>query len=695
MGGDAFQPGAFSDPGFQFGSDGVSSAVSPEREPRWLLKFERTGKTTYLSDIGGEVQGQFYVPAVVDVSHSALLIDLERFAIPSPAATVHISPSALEEFFLDLDDLGQAKVTVSSWDGKTARPIITADMEKSEWGYDGEVTSFRLTEIFRHNPNFPGLQVNLDAWTRAELASGARFRIYPQVWGNAVDVPMFGVLTGPPERFMIAGHNVKTLPSGQDTAARYRDRKGRTYIGVEPAMSLTFPYWQFSAAQGVTTAADLLRLIIRFSGYTPEERDNEGIGRLLAWLSQFGVGGFTNNATPVFGLVAERFQREFMFVMWEQAGKLTGAPIRPTAAPERVMVFGVQLLQLQDPIAEETKYTHFKTRYKYKQGGDGAGWYGVEELGAGQSPYLKALQQRWGFRQFGDPIDVPLHASSIDLADVYSQAAAKKITQRYAQTFHRGQKARYLQLAEFADMRFGTMVALVDPERDYDEKPAILIGREWLTPELIVQTYRTIEPFEVPAKAKQTVSVTVPVPESDGEALLGSCIPTFGPFSGSDSSCWTAPTGPGVFVPGGGPSGEDVIRVLGGSSTTQIKCPCSCVVPSEGTQYVQWGWRATICAGSGSGANAQVTSYLYVYNTPDCSDTPLVYSDGGMSSPGYINPWGTCNHVIVAGGARVILVITINPGTWTVDLFDPILKISSSLPDDSPCQNLHVDVAPC
>src|ERR1051326_2221100 len=122
---DAFQPGAFQRGAFQMGSLGPASAINPWRIPRWLLRFERAGKTIYLSDVGGEIPNAdqtttFYVPAVIDASPAGLQIDLERMSIPLPSATVHISPSALQEFFLSIDDLGRADVVLSSWDGKKA-----------------------------------------------------------------------------------------------------------------------------------------------------------------------------------------------------------------------------------------------------------------------------------------------------------------------------------------------------------------------------------------------------------------------------------------------------------------------------------------------------------------------------------------------------------------------------------------------
>lgn len=506
---DAFQPGAFQEsPAFQMGSEAaLPASANPQRIPRWLLKFERVGRIIYLSDVGGEVEGQFYIPAIDSVSHSELLIDLERMSIPEAACTVSVSPSSLREHFIEPNELGQAKVTVSSWDGHTARPIIQADMEELGFGFDGELTTFRLSEKFRYNPIFPEKLVNYgtdQGFTKAELDSGARFRDYTQVWGDAQGVVAFDLLTNAGNtRYMIAGHNVPNLPTGGDgSPARYQDLTGATYIGVEfssPPNDITY---DFEESWGVENAAQLIRqLIHNHSTYPTTELDHAQLQRLFSYLKKFPAAGYVDQEGPLFDLFTKRFQREWLFVVYQQAGLLRGTPIDPTAPPAKVLVLHVHLLQLADQVFEDRRYTRFKVRYQYRaQGADGQGWYGVKDLGPWNSAYLKSAMQKWGDREFGDPVEWKRHTSSVDLADTEVDGAAVNLLRHYAHIFHRGERPKYLELAESADTPLGTMIALVDPPRGYDQKRALLIGRQWQTPELLVHTYRTIERFKIEAK---------------------------------------------------------------------------------------------------------------------------------------------------------------------------------------------------
>jgi hypothetical protein len=516
----------------------LANSVLDFRIPRWLLKFDRLGQLTFLSDVGGEVEGIFYIPAVIDVQHSPLELDLERMSIPRPSATVHISPSALKEHFIDINELGQAKVTIYSWDGYKARAIIKADMQQPEWGYDGEPTSFRLVEDFKHNPHYPPVQVDLDGFDKATLIPGARFHAYTQVWGSPEKESAFQLMTVDGGiLYMSAGHDSPTLPEGNN---RYKDKQNRTYIGfvsTDPIPGDVGVTW--SNAQGITNAGDLLRVLIdKYSEYPVDEQDVGRLSELYDYLRQFSASGWTNDQGELFNFIAGRFQTEYLFVVWEEAGLLTGTAINPTGTPVRTLVFRVHLLQLQDTVKEDPRYTRFKVRFHYRPDD---GWFKLT-LDDRNSPYLKEAHRRWGGTTFGNPVDIPIHNNSVDLPDVFNDGTAKNIMMRLAQLFHRGQRAPYMQFAEFSEIGLGRILLLVDPERNYNLKPAILIGRQWLTPELIVNTFRTIEPFEIP----EPISAGgPPVPEGGGGGggPGGDCPDIFPAAAGFNDSSWTKTNG--------------------------------------------------------------------------------------------------------------------------------------------------------
>lgn len=256
---------------------GHSAAHNPERIPRWLVVCERLGSTIYLSDVGGEVEGTYYIPAIVQVSLPEIVMDLPRMSIPIASATISVSPSSLHEHFIDVNELGQAHVTVSSWDGRKARRAIKADLEELGYGYDGKVTSFKLTEEFTYDPTYPERLIsdgNGGGFTKGSLASGAKDRCYPVVWRSAPQVPGFALLADP-NRWMVTGHNVKNLPTGPGgTAARYKDKTNATYIGKEFDESPSSPYWAFNRSLDLGTMGELLRYLIEgHSTYSKEETD--------------------------------------------------------------------------------------------------------------------------------------------------------------------------------------------------------------------------------------------------------------------------------------------------------------------------------------------------------------------------------------------------------------------------------------
>jgi hypothetical protein len=388
----------------------LPSALDPARVPRWCVKFARLGKTTYLSDVGGEVQGIYYYPGVVDVQHSDLTMDIEKMIIPQPSCTVTMSPNTLFENFIDMNELGQAFVTVSSWDGDTLRPVVAADMESPDLGYEGDLTTFRLSEKFRHDPIFPekiDAVVNLDS------------------------------------------------------------------------------------AHGIKNGKDLLRYVLKHSTYPMSERDQFCMAYLETYLNQFKVDGIVDSEGPLFDLVTKRFQREYLFIMWEEGGLLKGWPIDPTAQPFRTLVFPIHLIQLVDNPREATRFTNFKIRYAWTEG---SGWK-VTDTGSTNDAYLKTSKELWGVHQFGDPVEKKRHAASVDCADISNKASANISLHRYVHLFHRGKTLRYLQTADDgADLPHGMSLSIVDPDRGLDSHKALLIGRQWVSPEFVINTFRTIHP---------------------------------------------------------------------------------------------------------------------------------------------------------------------------------------------------------
>jgi hypothetical protein len=631
--GGAFQPGAFQTGGFQ-AVEALVSSINVQRIPRWLLHFKRTGHEVFLSDVGGDVEDQQYQPVTMSVEPSDLTANLEEMSFPVPSVSVSLVTAGVFESFVDPEELQRSRVKVSAWDGYSAYVVAEGRVEDFHVGYDGELVTFKVTEDFRRRPNFPPISVDVPKrFTRAEVVESAEDRVGTWVFGNAFEVPAFALRSNGTVRYLIAYHNTPTLPTGDGTPARFHDLKGATYIGVELVDESQDVTYNFSAAQRIHDAGKLVRrLVRRFAEYPLDQIDQASFRILVDRLRQYKPAGYFNTEQPIFDWFEQRLQKQFLFMLFEEGGVLKGFAVDPTLEPERHLVYGIHMLQLEEPVFYPPKFTRFRVRFKYSS--VKSRFLRRKILNPDNSEYLRALEDGFGRRRF----------PRLDLPDVRSKGTARKIVNFLANIFHRAEEPSYLQFASYSEIPFGTVVALTDSERGYDERPAILIGRKWLTPEFLVHRFRTIEPYGESLAAEAAASGDVitpseppPEPDPDGPPIEGSEIPTFGDGSGDEeqNSCFTDPGAGGSFSDRPHNPGTKALintSVIGSPVTveTSTTCECSFVAPENGNIRAGAIWAYQTIDVDGGFFNPVFTVTVNIWSDENC--TTLVHTDSNSVS---------------------------------------------------------------
>lgn len=252
----------------------------------------------------------------------------------------------------------------------------------------------------------------------------------------------------------------------------------------QPAESM---YYNFNRAQNMSNTGQLLERLVRdYSGLSEENIDFWTFDRLVEDLRRFKVGAYFNEQQPIFDIITIRLSKQFMFVIQQEAGMLKGLQFDPTLQPARKLIYGIDLLELTEPIREYEKFNEFKVRWKFNAARNE--WGKSAELTSENFLYFEAHRRRYGHNPY--PVE-------IDLPDVVTDGTGEHILLMYAMIFHAGQRAVYLQRAsDGGDIQLGEVVELVDPARGWMEKRAFFVGREVTEPGYVRNVFRTIEFFE-------------------------------------------------------------------------------------------------------------------------------------------------------------------------------------------------------
>lgn len=307
-----------------------------------------------------------------------------------------------------------------------------------------------------------------------------------------------------------------TLADANFGIRHFHDLQGRTYVGEgyseQLGEDLSVVYYQ---AQNVNTVGQLVDKLIRdYSGVTEIRQDLRSLIKLKVDLNRFRVGAYFNEPEPLFDLIARRLGKQFNFIVTQEGGKVKGFVFDPTLPPERKLVFGVDLLELHEPIGEYTKFTRFRVRYRYFAPKDR--WRKRLRKSRRNSIFLRSHEARYGKRPF----------PRVDLPDVQDDGTAEQLIYSQMLMFHAGQRVVYLQRAtEGGDIQLGEVVELEDPARGWVDKRAFFVGRQIISPSYVANVFRTIEFFEEAGASGGAFTL-----DEEGQGQAGTVVDSFSPF---------------------------------------------------------------------------------------------------------------------------------------------------------------------
>lgn len=277
----------------------------------------------------------------------------------------------------------------------------------------------------------------------------------------------------------------------------------------------------YHRAQNTHTAGQLIERLVRdYSNLDVRNIDDRTFNRLVEDLDRLVIGSVFNDEQPIFDLISSRLSPEFMFLLTQEAGLLKGFMFDPTLPPQRKLVFGVDLLELAEPIGEFEKFNEFRVKWAWNEArktknGKTKGWGKKASLTSENFRYFLGHRRRYGHNPF---------PREIELGDVYNEGTAQLILLIFALIFHAGQRAVYLQRATpGGDILLGERVLIDDPERGWSEKRAFLVGREIVDPSYVLNVFRTVEYFEEAGSGG--AEIVAPAAEEEDPTLfpLGAC----------------------------------------------------------------------------------------------------------------------------------------------------------------------------
>lgn len=404
----------------------------------------------------------------------------------------------------------------------------------------------------------------------------------------------------------------------------FKDELQHSYVGEGYREALGEPlYFNLRGALGVVNAGRLLERLIRdYSGVDETELDLEWEGTLLRLfedLRRFRVGGYCNDRKPIFELIEERLQPQFNFVVTQQGGLVRGYVFDPTKEPELDLRYGVDMLELAEPVGEVERYTRYTVRAKlFAPGTEDRGrlrkWRKEARLTPEESEYLAYVESL-----VGGKVDFP----DVECRDVVDEPVVEQVLQMKALMFHDGKRYAYRMDEAGMDIPFGLVPQLTDEARNLDEQKAMLVGRRWLSPEYCVNVFRSLHEFEEPFAPAGTGVTPEPEPEvCEEDAIAGSELPSFADCSGSPTSCWTISES-GEVVIGGGPSGQDALLFTDAESGDGIILACGCGYTAGGTvNAVSVGaWVKAVSLGGIQ--NHRISVDWKVYSNASCVGDPV------------------------------------------------------------------------
>lgn len=214
-----FDDALFDDAIFDVGdTTTVATSVDPLRQSRWLLTLDISGRVVRYSDLAGEVAGDLYRSAIANVSVGDSGIDLQNrsFNVGDVSIDLVPDPHGINPRF----DLRRAKARLSVLVKGVVIDLLEGPVQDvrrgRSWvtGHVGEVHSFRITETFTRNPDFPPRRVDKERFPEVRSLDSVEGQVMTQVFGDALAVPMIPLTTADVgesagQRYLIAGHRLK------------------------------------------------------------------------------------------------------------------------------------------------------------------------------------------------------------------------------------------------------------------------------------------------------------------------------------------------------------------------------------------------------------------------------------------------------------------------------------------------------
>lgn len=204
------------------------------RVPRWLVEIRRIGAFLYLSNVPGRIpdlewdhpsafaaEDITWDQGVVTVQPAEAEVDLLDMRMPLAAAQVHLTPDC-RRFFEPMDELWHAYVRVAVYckDGRV-RTLVRGDISFRDVaiGYDGDTVSFRVTELWRRNEDFPPALNETPKRVDVDKAiESSEDQAYAYAFGNAWAIPALptrSMATEEQTRQQIVGHELRNYKGTQ------------------------------------------------------------------------------------------------------------------------------------------------------------------------------------------------------------------------------------------------------------------------------------------------------------------------------------------------------------------------------------------------------------------------------------------------------------------------------------------------